>query len=166
MRRIPSYCCLPRFSSWKALQTPRTLSLPLWTEGRLRDGEMGWPDESSKSWAFWRIEAGGRLRTQISFERPLAGGSCVSDRFSCEVGREREGGGGLTVESPEERVLVVPLYAIDDDFDLGVLPGEIYDQCTREKVPDATVAAEVFGVGEDEFAARASEGSERDLGRL
>lgn len=43
------YACRPRSSSWKALHTPRTLSLPLWTEGRFNVDEMAWPEASSKS---------------------------------------------------------------------------------------------------------------------
>jgi hypothetical protein len=100
--------------------------LPLWTEGRLRDDEMGWPDESSKSLAFWRIEAGGRLRTQISFERPLAACARVCEYMDVEAGPEERR--DCTVESPEDGVLVVALDAIDDDFDLGVPPRQVDDQ--------------------------------------
>ena len=67
-REVESYCCLPRFSSWKALQTPRTLSLPLWTEGRLRDDEMGWPDEREVADADLFRAAVGCVRAWVSVE--------------------------------------------------------------------------------------------------
>lgn len=34
------YAWRPRFSSWNALQTPRTLSFRLWTDGRFNDAEI------------------------------------------------------------------------------------------------------------------------------
>ena len=55
-------------------------------------------------------------------------------------------------------MLVVALDAIDDDFDLRVRPRQIDDQSAGQKVTDPAVAAEVFRVGEDEFAARAEGG--------
>lgn len=77
---------------------------------------------------------------------------CVS------VSMEEEGREDCTVESPEEGMLVVALDAIDDDFDLRVPPRQIDDESAGQKVSDPAVAAEVFRVGEDEFAARAGEG--------
>lgn len=106
--------------------------------------------------------AGGSGRRSLSTGRSLRAGK---DGFSrqgqgvvIQTGRGGTQSGPRTVEGPEEGVLVVALDAVDDDFDLGVLPREVDDEGAAEEVADAAVTAKVFRVREDEFAARAEVG--------
>lgn len=141
---------------------PLTLSVVLWTPGR-RMGTIFAPLESRRSWAFWAIDEGCRLRTQISLVRPLTVGVV---RVSGRAWLEERVRAGRTVDAAEERVPALVLGALDDDLGGRVVVGDAGEHAGLEEGAHALVGALVLGVLDDELVARAGEGGRgRGCGR-